>query len=102
MGAIGLAVLVKLIKKRTECKLTLANAPQYDAVVIGHSKNTNAHRNGYRSYTYTTCSVKVLANIEGRETCILIKSKLPDADLAYPVGCHVTIAGKESMFMIVE
>ena len=82
--------------------MTLANAPRYDAVVLAHSKTSDLHRNDNHSYTETKCSVKVLANIDGRETCILIKSKLPDADIAYPVGCHITIAGRGTMFMIVE
>ena len=102
MGTLGLIFLIFFLKKRSAGRMTLASAPRYDAVVLAHSKTSDLHRSENHSYTQTKCSVKVLANIDGRETCILIKSKLPNADIAYPVGCHITIAGRDTMFMIVE
>ena len=67
----------------------------------GDEINYIAHQNVY--YTNSNDSGNGTApNIDGRENCILIRSKLPDVDIAYPVGCHITIAGRGTMFMIVE
>ena len=93
MSLIGIAMMVYLIASNTKYRRTMTGAPRYTATVIGHSKTIEHSGSGEDYRANSVCYVKVLANIDGREQCILIKSKDATADAKYPKGCRVTIAG---------
>ncbi|MBO7402697.1 MAG: zinc ribbon domain-containing protein [Lachnospiraceae bacterium] len=102
MGVVGVVGIVSILKKSSAYNGARYSAPHYDAEVIGHSKYSEERGSGDDARLRTTCSVKVLATIDGREQCILIESKNPAADALYPVGCHITIAGSGTNFVIIE
>ena len=102
IGAFGVVGVLSTLKKNAAYNNARFNAPHYDATVIGHSKYSEQRGSGEDARLKTSCAVKVLAWVDGREQCILIESKNPAADAAYPVGSHITIAGRGKSFVIIE
>ncbi len=102
IGVFGVVGVLSNLKKSAAYNGARYSAPHYDAEVIGHSKYTEDVGSSEHPHVKAACAVKVLARIDGREQCILIESKNPAADAAYPVGCHITIAGSGRSFVIIE
>lgn len=74
----------------------------YKAVVLDHSISTDTLLEGDSRRIITVGKVKVLANIAGQETCILISAGDGHVTAMYPVGCTVTIRGYSNYWMIKE
>lgn len=106
-SVIGLVIYINGIIKRAK-RANKKNAEpvkrgrKYNAVVIDHSFSNETIGTGVNQRTVTNGKLKVLANINGRETCILIPAGDGHIKSMYPVGCTVTIQGYANFWTLAE
>lgn len=91
VGCVFVSKIVKAIKKIVKTDNPLIR--EYNAVVLDHSVSTNTAETAYGKEIVTVGKVKVLADIDGTETCILIEAGDGHVTSMYPVGCTVKIRG---------
>ncbi len=103
MGAVGVIILIStFLKPASGYKKVMTQGREYSAVVLGYEArpfnlsagNVNSVQNLLRT------RVKVLADIDGRETCILLNAPSSMTELSHPIGCKVTIIGYENKFLL--
>lgn len=103
MGTVGVIGLITMfLKPAAGYKKVMAQGSEYDAIVLGYevrpfnlsAGSVNSVQNLLRT------RVKVLADIDGRETCILMKPPSSMTELSYPVGCRITIVGLGRDFVV--
>ena len=107
IGVFGAAlVFTSTAAKRLKYTKLLVQGTQYPAVVLGYGSekvvydesDSDGHSRGTR--TEEKIKVKVLAEIEGVEKCILLTAPTSVSELSHPIGCPITIVGLGDDYVI--
>ena len=100
MGAFGVVVMWSgVISPALRTKRVLSEGREYCAEVIGYGRKTversygGSNGSSERTEREEEITIKVLATIDGREQCILLKAPESVSELSHPVGCMITIIG---------
>lgn len=95
----GLASIIKKVKDASVAPIDQMGR-DYQAVVLDHSTSTETILTDDSRKEITVGKVKVLANVGGKETCILIEAGDGHVKSMYPVGCTVKIRGFGEYWML--
>lgn len=98
----GIIRIAKEIGEGTRYKATKRNAPEYEAVVIDHNMSQIMEGTKETRRIINVGKVKVVADIDGEDLCIIITTGERDAKLLYPVGSTVTICGSGNYWLLKE
>ena len=103
MGAVGVIILISTFLKPTSgYKKVMTQGREYSAVVLGYGRKPITFTSGesHTIHSIMRLQVKVLADIDGRETCILLNAPASMTELSHPVGCRITIIGLDRDFLV--
>ena len=105
-GAFGIAMMWSEIGPVLRAKRVLRDGSEYSAEVIGYGRRTVEHTysdsdgSSSRTEKEEKITMKVLATIDGKEQCILLKAPDSGSELTHPIGCTVTIVGYDRDFLM--
>ncbi len=105
-SGIGIMLLWSEISPALRTKRVLRDGSEYSAEVIGYGRRTVEHTysdsdgSSSRTEKEEKITMKVLATIDGKEQCILLKAPSSVSELTHPIGCTVTIAGYDRDFLM--
>jgi len=103
MGAVGVIIMYTyFIKPGREYNEVMTNGREYEATILGYEQRPFTFTSGetHSIQSLIKVRIKVLADIDGRETCILLNAPSSVSELSYPVGCRITIVGYGNKFLV--
>lgn len=105
VGVVGIIIVfTSFLKPAGAYNRVISQGREYSAIVLGYEMRPVTFTSGemHSVHSLLKTRVKVLADIDGRETCILINAPSSVSELSHPVGCPITIIGLGNDFLIRE
>ena len=101
-GIVGFGTAIMSSSKSGGYDKILAQGREYPAVVLGYGQKPFTFTSGetHTVHSILKTQVKVLADIDGRETCILLNAPASVTELTYPVGSTITVVGLDGRYIV--
>ncbi|MBO4478253.1 MAG: hypothetical protein J5757_08020 [Lachnospiraceae bacterium] len=102
VGVVIFAVGMTNVNSKGNYNKILREGHEYPAVVLGYGQKPFTFTSGetHTVHSILKTQVKVLADINGRETCILLNAPASVTELTYPVGSTITVVGLDGRYIV--
>ncbi|MBR5348779.1 MAG: hypothetical protein IK125_06040 [Lachnospiraceae bacterium] len=102
IGVVMFAAGMMNVNSKGNYNKILREGCEYPAVVLGYGQKPFTFTSGetHTVHSILKTQVKVLADIDGRETCILLNAPASVSELTYPVGSTIMVVGLDGRYIV--